>query len=376
MKKNVTTLAIIGAFTSTAWAQSSVTVYGSFDAGLRSLTNAGAANAATSGTKLSMGSGGTYNSNRLGFKGVEDLGGGMTARFTLESGFNTGTGAMNNTLGQLFDRVAAVGVSTDWGTLDFGRQYSVSYKVVAAHDPLNFKFTPLAPVTAWPAGSQGTSANPLGYGSIRLNNDIQYSKLIGSVTAYAEYAAGEVTGNSANGRTMAVGAIYRNGPLSLGGAYTARKTDGVFHAAGTPFANTINLAATSATPFDKNNEQWTIAGAYKIGGARLAGGYLHEKQDLRTGGEFQTKNYWAGVSYFVTPLTEITGAYFQTKATAPGFDGTRGFYILSGTYALSKRTVLYADIDYNKYQKGAIGFFAPRGVEHQRGISIGINHFF
>lgn len=376
MKKNLITLAIFGTLSGTTLAQSSITMYGSFDAGLRSLTNAGPANAATSGTKLTMGSGGTYNSNRLGFKGVEDLGGGLTARFTLESGFNSGTGAMNNTLGQLFDRVAAVGVTSDWGALDFGRQYSVSYKVVAAHDPLNFKFTPLAPVTAWPAGSQGTSVNPLGYGSIRLNNDIQYSKVLGPVTAYAEYAAGEAVGNSANGRTLAAGAIYRSGPLSLGGAYTLRKTDGVFHPAGTPFANTINLATTSATPFDKSNVQWTIAGAYRIGGTRLAGGYLNEKQDLRTGGEFQTRNYWAGISYYVTPLTEITGAYFQTEAEAPGFEGTRRFFILSGTYALSKRTVLYADIDCNQYQKGAIGFFAPRGVEHQRGISLGINHFF
>jgi predicted porin len=376
MRRNLAVLAIAASLAGVACAQSSVTLYGSFDGGIRNQTNAGAARAATHGTRLGMGSSGTYNSNRIGFKGAEDLGDGMNAHFDLETGFNTGTGALNNTLGQLFDRSAYVGVGGSLGTVDLGRQYSVAFKVVAAYDPLGYKYTSIAPVAVWSAGSQGTGANPFGYGSTRFNNDIQYSKVWGPLIAYAEYALGEVAGSSANGRAAAVGATYVEGPLGLGAAYTSRKTDGILHAAGAPFANTINLAATSATPFDKTNTQWTIGGAYRIGAVRLAAGYLNEKQDLRTGVTLRTRDAWGGVRYAITPALEVTGAYYRTSASAPALDGRRDFYIVSGTYALSKRTNLYAEVDHNRYKDGAVAFYAPLGAEKQVGISVGINHYF
>src|SRR3569833_1277636 len=83
MKKTLLALAVIGTFCGAAQARADVTVYGSIDAGLRNQTNTDAAG----DSLLSMGSNGTYRSNRLGFKGTEDLGGGLNAHFVLETGF-------------------------------------------------------------------------------------------------------------------------------------------------------------------------------------------------------------------------------------------------------------------------------------------------
>jgi predicted porin len=105
-----------------------VTIYGSFDAGIRNQRDIDA----TGHSRTTMSSTGTYNSNRLGFKGVEDLGGGLNAHFTLESGFNSGTGELNNTQNKLFQRSAFVGLGGQWGSLDLGRQYTVAFKTVGA----------------------------------------------------------------------------------------------------------------------------------------------------------------------------------------------------------------------------------------------------
>ncbi len=99
-----------------AFAQSSVTLYGIADTSVRYLTNADSAN----NNKLSMTNGAISNS-RWGVKGTEDLGGGLSAIFRLESGINLqdGTGSDSQ---RLFNRYAYVGLSSAYGTLTLGRQ--------------------------------------------------------------------------------------------------------------------------------------------------------------------------------------------------------------------------------------------------------------
>ena len=155
MKKSLLALAVLGAFAGVASAQTSVTIYGSFDGGLRNLTNT----TATGQSKFTMSSSGTYNSNRIGFRGVEDLGGGMNAHFVLENGFNTGTGAV---VGELFGRQAYVGLGGAWGSVDLGRQYTVAFKTIASYDPFQYKYTAIAPAIAATAG-------------VRYSNDISYT---------------------------------------------------------------------------------------------------------------------------------------------------------------------------------------------------------
>ncbi len=333
MKKSLLALAVLGAFAGAASAQTSITIYGSFDAGIRNVTNFDA-----NGSRLSMGSNGTYNSNRIGFKGVEDLGGGLNAHFQLETGFNTGTGSLDNAANRLFNRTAAVGIGGAWGSLDLGRQYSVNFKTIGLYDPFQYKYTGIIPLAA-----QG--------GLTRLDNDIQYSGKFGGVGVMAEYALGEVAGSTGNNSTYAVGANYTGGGITVGAAYTGGKR-----------------GATPATA-DQSLRNFTVGGAYATGPFRVAIGYADLKQDIAGGGDARTKDWWLGGSYAITPAAALTVAYYDTKAEAAGVDGKQKLFIVGGTYALSKRTNFYADID-NKRFTGALE------RDTQTGISVGINHLF
>lgn len=335
MKKSLLALAVLGAFAGAAQAQTGVTVYGSFDAGVRHQTNVAVAGApGTYDSNTTMGSSGTYNSNRFGFKGVEDLGGGLNAHFTLEGGFNSGTGVGN---AGLFDRSAFVGLGGSWGSLDLGRQYSINFKTIGKYDPFNYKYTGIVPL----AGQGGLT---------RFNNDIQYSGKFGGVGVMAEYALGEVAGSTSNGSTAAVGASYSGGPFSVGAAYTAGK----------------RVAPTAYEDMDN----WTIGGAYTTGPFRIAVGYADHSQDLTAGGEDKVKDAWVGGSYAMSPAAALSVAYYQTKAeAAAGADGKRKLFIVGATYSLSKRTNFYADVDNSRYD-GSLA--RPNNT----GISVGINHLF
>jgi predicted porin len=317
MKKSLLAFAVMGAFAGVASAQTSVTIYGSFDAGLRNVTNVNAAGQ----SRLTMGSNGTYNSNRLGFRGVEDLGGGMNAHFVLENGFNSGTGAA---AGDLFARQALVGLGGAWGSLDLGRQYTVGFKVIAAYDPFAYKYTAIAPAVAATAG-------------VRYNNDIQYTGNFGPLTARAEYAVGEVAGNASTGSAKSIGLSYNVGALSLGGAYTDR----------------------DVATFD--NKYYTLGGAYKLANSlKFSVGYADEKQ-ATIATEVETKYSWVGVAYDFTPALQGTYAYYQTKVTGTAAQNAKkDLHMVGATYALSKRTNFYAEMDFAKLD----------------GISVGINHTF
>ena len=106
-----------------AWAQSSVTLYGSLDAGVAYISNAG-------GSTKWIAEQGNMQPDRWGLKGVEDLGGGLHAVFQLENGFYTTTGAMASP-GTLWNRQAYVGLSSDQiGTLTLGHQTPFNFDVL------------------------------------------------------------------------------------------------------------------------------------------------------------------------------------------------------------------------------------------------------
>jgi predicted porin len=372
MKLSWITLAVLGAMSSLAQAQSGVTIYGTFDEGVRYATKVDAAGH----SRITNSSTGTYNSNRIGFKGVEDLGGGLNAHFNLESGFNSGTGALNNTNNQLFQRQAFVGLGGQWGNVDLGRQYTVAFKTAGAYDPFNFKYSGIIPTSL-----ASVAANT------RNNNDIQYTGTFGPITARAEYALGEQPGVS-NNRIAALGAAYTNGPVSVGAAYTKRKP--------------AVVAETATTPaIYEDNTHYTFGGAVTFGPWRAAAGYARESQDTASAGSIVQKNAWIGGSYDFTPALALTAAYYDTKADGLGKagngSGKRGLYMVGATYALSKRTNLYADIDYTKYSgalvTSATGTTAATmaglsgspsqlplasapGQDRQLGVSVGVNLIF
>jgi predicted porin len=391
MKKSLLALAVLGAFAGVAQAQTSVTIYGSFDAGVRNQQDQNA----SGNSRTTMSSAGTYNSNRIGFKGVEDLGGGLNAHFTLESGFNSGTGA--NTDSRFFNRSAFVGLGGAWGSIDLGRQYTVAFKTVGAYDPFNYKFTGIIP-TSQASISAGT----------RNDNDIQYTGTFGPLTARAEYALGERTGGGSGGTAAAVGATFATGPFSVGAAYTKRQpTVGAIAAVVNPVTGATTTAAVPGQ--DQDNTHYTVGGAFTFGPGRIAAGYAHEEQDrassfasvgvpARVGGEAKQKNAWIGGSYDITPALGLTAAYYHTKAEGFGLNGAgsgkRQLFIVGATYALSKRTNFYADVDFAKFKDGLangpvasnaylaggstqLGLgSAAANQDKQVGFSVGVNHLF
>ncbi len=337
MKKSLLALAVLGAFAASAQAQTSVTVYGSFDAGVRHQSNV-----STDDSKTTMSSKGTYQSNRIGFKGVEDLGGGLNAHFDLETGFNTGTGEQD---GNLFKRAAYVGLGGAWGSLDLGHQYSVNFKTIGKYDPFNYKYTSIIPL----AGQGGLT---------RLDNDIQYSGKFGPVGVMAEYALGEKTSGTSDASTYAIGGNYSGGPFTVGAAYSNRNND------------------TGSA----DQKDWTVGGAYATGPFRVALGYADNKYEagyVAGDAEKRTKDAWVGGSYAVSPAAAVSAAYYQTKYSEGAADGKRKMFIIGATYALSKRTNFYADIDTRRYD-GIAGanLSSNKDNETQNGISVGINHLF
>jgi predicted porin len=339
MKRSVIALTVLGAIASASHAQSNVTVYGVVDAGIRNLTHTNAAGE----SKLSMSSTGTYRTNRFGFKGTEDLGDGLNAHFQLEGGFTTSTGAL---AGDLFGRTSSVGLGGQWGSLDLGRQYSVTFMTNANFEPFfNSLWTGFAL-----AGVQG--------GAVRLNNDVQYSGTFGPLSIRAEYALGEIAGNTSAGSTWATGLNYVVGPFNFGGAYMNRK----------------NIAGTAK----QNN--WSAGGAYTSGPLRVAVGFGYDdrKAGFSSDQAAKIKDAWIGGTYDVTPATTLGAAFYHNGTDLSGITGHKNLALLNSTYSLSKRTKLYAAVDYGKfggtYNNPLLA--QPPGQSSQTGVSVGVNHVF
>jgi hypothetical protein len=111
-----------------AHAQSKITLYGLIDSGINFVNNAQssdptAPNGRSKATQVQETSG-VLRSNRWGIAGREEIGNGYAVVFTLEDGFDLGTGRFQQG-GALFGRQAFVGIDSSWGKLTLGRQYDL-----------------------------------------------------------------------------------------------------------------------------------------------------------------------------------------------------------------------------------------------------------
>jgi predicted porin len=298
MKKSLIALATLAA--TGAFAQSSVTISGTFDPSVR--------NAATTygdGTKVTqnlIGNNGQGTSN-VTFKGVEDLGGGLKASFLLENDFDAGNNP-NNNLGSANGELYT-GVSGNFGNLQLGKANTVSLFTQSSSNPFGTKI------------GSGFSA---GYtGRVRADNSIVYtSPAVAGFTFMATYAnqtkvntntytAGlnTVTANKALPNQVATGAVtdigllYANGPLSAGvSSWTTAATTI------TPAAATTTVAGAAS-----KNSQTNAYVAYDFGVAKLGLGYVAEKQDV-TGA-------YDGIIGGVQGVAKIDLAAYNIGATVP-----------------------------------------------------------
>jgi predicted porin len=332
----------------TAHAQSSVTLYGSLDGGLRNLVNGTKAG----GAALSMASNGTYNSNRWGFLGKEDLGGGYYARFNLEAGYVLSTGQNNNTNNQIFQRTSTVGFGGPFGQVDIGHQFTLQHFVIKDFEPFDFEYLSITEATAVSGGTTG-----------RDDNDINYHGIFGPWVVRGEYALGGVPGSLSHGSVFAGGLNYRTETIKLGAGYTHR----------------LNPASATSNQFF-SNDQYTAGGAVTLGQFDLMAGYSLDMRDVHANVRGKTRNQylWGGVRYQITRFLNATAAYYDNANTTAGVDGRKDVAILGIVYLLSKRTQLYADIDYTHFTGGYVrnASLNASGHSKQTGVSFGINHWF
>jgi len=346
MKKTLFAVAAATALTGAAQAQSSVTVYGIYDGGyLYSNKEFNSSSNVKTITTSGSFAGNASASSRVGFRGMEDLGGGLAATFNLEIGISPGTGGLTTAsatgIGGQSDtgiRTSVVGLShKQWGSVSVGRQLTGIHGVLAGDiwggnnmigDMTYSNFTGTDTGSNTQAGTNGVSTR-VHLDAVRANNLLNYTTPnMSGLVLRADYSNDRATSIStpgANVGNMGLSGVYTNGPLIIKAAtHKAIANITVL----TPTTSTINAASIS----------------YKIGDAMVQYTYGSVKQENNLG--VQTYKYNANklsANYKmgnITPFAQI-GLGKSEEAANTGTADDKGYQV-GVEYALSKRSNLYA----------------------------------
>lgn len=344
MQKKIIALAIAAAFAAPVTAMADATVYGVLDGGLRSVT--------TNGNTLNTMGSGLLNSNRFGVKASEDLGDGMKANVVLEGDITTGTGqdvAANAQTNNLFSRQATVGVASSWGAIDLGHQYTTAFKINTDIDPFAHHFIGITYANLF----SGYTLTATGAKAITRNdNDFAYTGKFGDVTVMADRSMGSTSTTSTTapaapatsqalngsdaGATTAVGVSYASGAVNVGGSYSKVKS-----------SNTVTAPGSDMT-------HWQLGAGFNFGDGSVKIGYADQKNAdtsatgtvATVGTDVETKNMWIGANYNFTSKVGVTAAYYKSTLAVTGSGDVVGTnLVVAATYALSKKTALYAEVD-------------------------------
>jgi predicted porin len=404
MKKLLIASAALAMVAGTAQAQSSVTVYGTYDLGYQALSydNIGGSTATSAQDKVAGMAGSALTSNRIGFRGTEDLGGGMKANFNLEYGFasnlfgdtvttsTTPSSAMSSGAlaaptttpgvgsglgGTLQTRTSRVGLeSAKLGRLDVGYGLTGLFATVTGHSPLpgnNFigdvAYTSQASSGATAAGTHaGSATSRILAGAVRANG-VQYtSPSMGGLQAVVDYGTNSVqNGDSGATDTRVQNAgltlRYSAGALALAGTVHNLKTD----------ANTENNNISSAD-FAAISARYAVTSSLNLNVL-----YSENKTTNLTTGLQSGKNdvTQVGVSYTMgkNQLVAQYGEGNGETTTGAGLVDRKG-YQLAAIHNLSKRTNVYAIYG---SQEGKLKSGDNSGkTEKVSGYSVGVRHSF
>lgn len=285
MKKSLLALAVLGAFAGAASAQSSVTLYGKLDLGF--------AKAAGSADKqVADGS-----SSRVGFRGVEDLGGGLKALFQFEHRFNPDTGTVTNTA--FWHGLSTVGLGGSFGTVNLGRQYTAAFSL--ATDVID----PFGGYTV--AGLRDESLTK-SVARLRTDNSVRYDGAFGGLKVAADIAETPADGVD---RPYSVAAQYAAGPFMVAASYD--------------------------NPTGANDNLATLGGSYTFGPAKVSLGIGRGDNNSNV----RVKQALAGVTVSVGAAGQVLAGYAQEEVGTA--DATKKVS-LGYRHNLSKRTQLYTDV--------------------------------
>jgi len=368
MKKTLIALAAVAA--TSAFAQSTVTIYGQADAAL-TYAKSGANNF----TGLA---GAGRGSNFVGFMGTEDLGGGWKTNFKLEAQYNLDSGAGNATnlnnqptgapqtvagastvaarinsstgaaatqdrfsmgggQGLTFNRWSYAGLSNDAvGEFRVGREYTPTFQAVLAADTTgangvqNTLFQTLYLGQANSHATATSASNGISYETPRISGfGLKAMMFYGeNMSPVATANSGTLTGKSGDGTSYH--ASYVQGPISAG--YSAQSTKGTNIPAGDGYGQIPGKYEVS-----------TAYGKYDAGVALVALAQVTEKMALSSGAN-KNESTVIGLSVPVNAAFKINGTYTMSKLTTGATVAAKGTQLgLQALYSLSKRTDLYAN---------------------------------
>jgi predicted porin len=347
MKKTLIVAAVSASFAVAAHAQSSVTLYGVLDAGITYQSNVATSPAnspfPTNGkARWAMGSG--IDQSRWGLRGAEDLGGGLKAIFTLESGFNIGNGGLANS-GGMFNRQAFVGLSSNFGTVTLGRQY----------DSVQDYLAPLTATGTWGGtyfAHHGNLDNLSTNGGFASNNTVKFAS-----ANYAGFTFGGTYGFSntsqfANNRSYSGGAAYQYQGLRIGAAYSQQNNPNT-----TAIGATVLGGGTALSTASLRQREFGAGAGYTFGPAQVGVAWTQARLDndpALPGASVRQNNYEVNGKYNLTPALGLGLAYTFTQeklnggtALAGAETNTRFHQIgAQADYSLSKRTDVYAQVVY------------------------------
>jgi predicted porin len=337
-------------FSMSLYAQSTVQIYGIADAGVEYVNNVrvGAAGSPT-GSVVRLQSG-NESSSRIGFRGREDLGGGLAAIFTLENGFSIDTGTMGQS-GRLFGRQAYVGLAGGLGEIQLGRQTTAIYDFGVAFDPIS-------------SARYSTSIFDPAYFS-RADNAVKYVGTFGGLNVAGQYSLGydsliangsEVPGAFKVGKEMGVHTSYTAGGVQVGAAYDRQN-------------------GTSVATEGNKNQRMVAGASVNFNPVKLLAAY--ERQLVTTGlTTTANKLYWVALQYTATAALTLTPAVYVSDPDGSSNKST--MFTVLGSYALSKRTDLYSQVAFMKNQDlatlGMGGAVNPG--DKQTALTVGVRHRF
>jgi predicted porin len=309
MKKTLIALSVLAA-SGAAMAQSSVTLYGIADVWVGKVKNESA----------KMGDGGVSTS-RIGFKGSEDLGGGLKAIFTIEQKLqltNGGTNAPNT-----FDRQANVGLTGGFGTVKLGRNWNPMDDIFGAS---NSGF------------DSKLSANAIWLNSYNGAANAQLYYATPEFAGFTAAVATQLKGNAAAGKLSAFNLAYAAGPVAVAFGYEKDEANG-------------------------DQKGTMINGSYDLGMAKLLASYYNTDN---TGGVAGAKvnSYQLGADVPLSSALTLSVGYASSKPK--GGQSDSGFGV-AASYSLSKRTSVYGGVRAESRKASnakADGDFYALGVRH------------
>jgi len=380
MKKTLIALAAVAA--TAAYAQSSVTVYGVVDAGYNSKSWKADGGIKAKGTGIVDGA---LAGSRFGFRGVEDLGGGLKAEFVIEQGLsvtsagltnartgtsgfqidNAETAALSGRSATSLNRQSYVGVSGGFGAVRIGYQYTNVYE--------------LSTLSGYMLGAEGVHGSDFahvagsGYvGGTRANAITYISPNFNGFSAQFQYGAGTglqsfehntaLPDDQFEAKRTSLMGKYAAGPLSVALAYTSYK-------------NGTTAAGAATGPATVTAKLTQLGASYDFGMAKVGFTYNDGKNDVVGAGERKVDAYSLGVTVPFGATSVVASYHDIDEKGAAGVAVTKGDGFQIGVvHNLSKRTAAYAFYGRNNFDTVA----APAALTNlkQSDVTVGVRHSF